>query len=51
MTTFWLIMDWLLRYGIVAIVTVYVLIAISAYWPSRRAQMERNSMIPLQDDR
>ncbi len=51
MTLVWQIIEWLVRYGIVAIVTVFVLIALTTYWPSRRAQIERNGLIPLQDDR
>lgn len=42
----------LLRSWSVLIVGVgFLAVLIGAYWPSRRATMERHGMIPLEDDR
>ena len=42
---------WMMRYSIVAVGLVFVLIVLTTYWPGRKARVERNSMIPLEDDR
>ncbi len=42
---------WLQHYGIVFMVGVFILIAVAAYWPSRRASIEEHGKIILDDDR
>lgn len=39
------------HYWIVPVTGVFLLIAITTYWPGRRAAIERNGRIPLDDDR
>jgi cbb3-type cytochrome oxidase subunit 3 len=42
---------WLTQYTVVAVVAVFLLIVITTFWPGRRERMERDAMIPFQDDR
>jgi cbb3-type cytochrome oxidase subunit 3 len=42
---------WAMRYSIVAVGIVFALILITTYWPGRKARIERNGFIPLEDDR
>jgi hypothetical protein len=51
MSLFWMLIDFAVRYGIVAITLVFTLIVVTTYWPSRRPTMEAHGRIPLQDDR
>ncbi len=41
---------WLRLHSVVAMIGVFSLIVISAYWPSRKAEMQNHGMIPLRDD-
>ena len=50
MTTFQTLVHWLQLHSVIAMIAVFALIVVSAYWPSRRAAIERNGMIPLRDD-
>jgi cbb3-type cytochrome oxidase subunit 3 len=42
---------WLMRYSVVGVGLVFALILITTYWPGRKARIERNGCIPLEDDR
>lgn len=42
---------WMMRYSIVPVVLVFIVILLTTYWPGRKARVERNGLIPLQDDR
>jgi cbb3-type cytochrome oxidase subunit 3 len=42
---------WLQLHSVIAMIVVFSLLVITTYWPGRRAEIERNGMIPLQDDR
>ena len=42
---------WLMRYSVVGVGLVFVMILLTTYWPGRKAQVERNGRIPLEDDR
>jgi cbb3-type cytochrome oxidase subunit 3 len=41
---------WLQLHSVLAMIVVFLLLVIATYWPGRRAEIERNGMIPLQDD-
>ncbi len=43
--------SWLRTHSIIPMMIVFVLIAVTTYWPGRRKTIERNGMIPLQDER
>jgi hypothetical protein len=43
--------SWLQHNWIVPVVTVFLLIVITTYWPGRKSQIERHGQIPLEDDR
>lgn len=45
------VVDWLRHYMIAAMVIVFVLTALSLYWPGRRGEVEQPGRIPLEDDR
>jgi cbb3-type cytochrome oxidase subunit 3 len=45
------ILMWLERNSIVLVLTVFVLIVLTTYWPGRKSSIERNGRIPLDDDR
>jgi hypothetical protein len=42
---------WLRIHSVLALCTVFTLIVIVTYWPGRGASIERNGLIPLDDDR
>ncbi len=42
---------WLHPYTLPAMVAVFVLTALSLYWPGRKDQVEQPGRIPLEDDR
>jgi len=42
---------WLQLHSVLAMIVVFSLLVITTYWPGRRADIERDGMIPLQDDR
>ncbi len=42
---------WLRLHSVIFMLAVFSLIVITTYWPGRRKEIERNAMIPLQDDR
>jgi cbb3-type cytochrome oxidase subunit 3 len=42
---------WAMRYSIVGVGLVFILIVLTTYWPGRKSRVERNGMIPLEDDR
>ncbi|MBS0558741.1 MAG: cbb3-type cytochrome c oxidase subunit 3 [Proteobacteria bacterium] len=44
------LMQWASHYSIVIMMLVFVAIVIGAYWPTRKAEMERRGRIPLEDD-
>jgi cbb3-type cytochrome oxidase subunit 3 len=45
------ILLWLEHNLIVLVLTVFVLIVLTTYWPGRKSSIERNGRIPLDDDR
>jgi cbb3-type cytochrome oxidase subunit 3 len=51
MTDFVSIAAWARHYGVAVMTVVFVMIFITTYWPSRRAKLEQNGLIPLNDDR
>jgi cbb3-type cytochrome oxidase subunit 3 len=50
MDTFNTIVLWLRLHSIIFMLAVFTLIVIAAYWPGRRAEMERDGAIPFRDD-
>ena len=50
MTGLVLLIQWAEHYSIVIMMLVFIGIVIGAYWPSRKAEMERRGRIPLEDD-
>jgi cbb3-type cytochrome oxidase subunit 3 len=50
MHNFHAVISWVQLHAVIAMIVVFGLIIISSYWPSRRAAIERNGMIPLRDD-
>jgi len=42
---------WMMRYSIVGVGLVFIMILLTTYWPGRKARIERNGHIPLEDDR
>ena len=44
------LMQWLVQYSIVPVLIVFVLVLVTTYLPSRKAEMERNARIPFDDD-
>jgi len=45
------LIQWVRTYSVVPMLAVFLLIVIAAYWPRQKARIERNGLIPLQDDR
>ncbi len=41
---------WLQHYSVVVITIVFLLLIVTTYWPSRRAEMEHDAHIPLDDE-
>ncbi len=42
---------WLRNHSIVLMLSVFVLIVLTTYWPGRKSHMERNARIPLDEGR
>ncbi len=42
---------WLRLHSVIAMIVVFAVIAIHAYWPSRRDALQQNGLIPFRDDR
>ena len=45
------VIAWLQHFWIVPVTAVFMLIVVTTYWPGRRAAIERNGRIPLDDER
>ena len=45
------IIQWLRDYSVVFMLITFVILLILTFWPGRQARFERDSQIPLQDDR
>lgn len=45
------IIQWLQHNSILMMLTVFVLIVLTTFWPGRRTRFERDGHIPLDDDR
>jgi len=45
------LIQWVRTYSTVPMLAVFLLILIAAYRPRQKARIERNGLIPLQDDR
>lgn len=50
MADFQTIVHWLQLHSIILMLVVFSMIAVTTYWPGRRASLERNGSIPLRDD-
>ena len=44
------IIQWLEHYSVVLMVVVFLGIVVSTYWPGRKAKIEQQGRIPLEDD-
>jgi cbb3-type cytochrome oxidase subunit 3 len=44
------LIHWFVNYSVVIMTVLFVMIFAFNYWPSRRAGIERNALIPLKDD-
>ena len=44
------VIRWMEHYSVAVVFVVFVLIAVTTYWPGRRAAIERNGRIPLDDE-
>ena len=42
---------WLQQHFVVPVTLVFLLIVVTAYWPGRRASLERNARIPFDDEK
>ena len=45
------IIQWLQHNSILMMLTVFVLIVLTTFWPGRRTRFERDGHVPLDDDR
>jgi cbb3-type cytochrome oxidase subunit 3 len=45
------IIQWLRDYSIVFMGVTFLILLVLTFWPGRRSRFERDSHIPLQDDR
>ncbi len=45
------ILQWIQHHSVVLMLAVFLLLVISTFWPGRRAGFDRDSRIPLEDDR
>lgn len=45
------IIQWLQHNSILMMLTVFVLIVLTTFWPGRQTRFERDGHIPLDDDR
>ena len=50
MSSFMTIVHWLQVRSIIGMLAVFSLIAVTTYWPGRRARVEQNGSIPFRDD-
>jgi cbb3-type cytochrome oxidase subunit 3 len=44
------IVKWLEHYSVVIMTVIFVAIVVSTYWPGRKASIEKQGHIPLEDD-
>jgi cbb3-type cytochrome oxidase subunit 3 len=44
------IVKWLEHYSVVIMTVIFVAIVVSTYWPGRKASIEKQGRIPLEDD-
>ena len=44
------ILQWLQHYSVVMMTALFVAIVVTTYWPSRKAKIEQQGRIPLEDD-
>ena len=44
------ILQWLQHYSVVMMTVLFVVIVVATYWPSRKAKIEQQGRIPLEDD-
>lgn len=42
---------WMMRYSVIGVGLAFTMILLTTYWPGRKARVERNGWIPLEDDR
>ena len=45
------IISWLQQHSIIAMMAVFILIVVTTFWPGRKPRFDRDSRIPLEDDR
>lgn len=45
------VLHWIKLHSVVPMLAVFVLIVVTTFWPGRRTRFERDSRIPLDDDR
>jgi cbb3-type cytochrome oxidase subunit 3 len=50
MSLFFDAVGWLQRNSIIPVVVVFSMLLVWTYWPGRKAGIERNGQIPLNDD-
>ena len=43
-------LQWMSHYSVAVMTTVFVVIAVATYWPSRRNSIEQQGRIPFRDD-
>ena len=44
------ILQWIEHYAVVAMTVVFLVIVVSTYWPGRKADIEKQGLIPFKDD-
>lgn len=44
------LIHWFVNYSVVIMIVLFTAIIVFNYWPSRRARIERDGLIPLKDD-
>jgi cbb3-type cytochrome oxidase subunit 3 len=44
------IWHWLEHYSVVVLTVLFVLIVAATYWPGRKAEIEKQGLIPFEDD-
>ncbi len=45
------IIQWIQHHSVVMMMGVFLLIVVTTFWPGRRSRFDRDSRIPLEDDR
>ncbi len=45
------ILQWIQHHSVVLMGGVFVMIVVTTFWPGRKSRFERDSRIPLEDDR